>query len=299
MAKILISGGTGMVGRRLTALLLKAGYEVNNLSRSGSAPQGATGFRWNYPTGEIDEKAFEGVSKVIHLAGAPVADGLWTASRKKILTESRLKTGELLVKTSLKLGISLDQFITASGIAYYGFEPDNHSYTEEDPVGPGYLGELARQWEGVSKPLEDQGIPVTRIRIGVVLGPEGALPKLALPVKWGVGSAMGNGRQVMSWIHLEDLCQLFLFCVQNDQTGIFNAVSPEPRTQKDFIRTIAKVVNRPMWAPAIPGGLLKMAAGDMAREMLLGGITVSSEKIRNLGFEFQYPDLHSALRDLL
>ena len=299
MAKILISGGTGMVGKRLIALLLQAGYEVNNLSRSGSAPPGAQGFQWNYQTGEIDERAFEGVSRVIHLAGAPVANGLWTKARKQTLIDSRLKTGALLVDTCLKQGLQLDQFITASGIAFYGYEPNPHTYTEEDTLGSGFLGDLADQWERVPDRLEDSGVAVTRLRIGVVLGPDGALPKLALPVKWGVGSPMGNGKQIMSWIHLEDLCRLFLFCVQNQTDGVFNAVAPGFCTQREFIQSLAKVLKRPLWAPPVPGAMMRMVAGDMAREMLLGGITVSSDKIQNLGFKFLFPQVQPALRDLL
>ncbi len=300
MAKILISGGTGMVGRQLVPMLIQAGHEVHNLSRSGKAPEGATGFHWDYQTGTIDRQAFDGVTHIIHLAGASVADGRWTTARKKIMVDSRLKTGSLLVKTCKEIGLKPKQFISASGIAYYGYEPGPQVYTEEDGNGPGFLGDLSDKWEGVLAPLEEEGIDVTRLRIGVVLGKEGgALPKLALPVKWGVGSRMGNGKQVMSWIHLNDLCRLIVFCLENQTSGTFNAVAPGYCTQQEFTQSLASVLKRPLWAPPIPAFFLRAVARDMASEMLLGGIAVSSEKIRNRGFTFQFPMLKPALENLM
>jgi len=298
--KVLITGGTGLVGQTLSIILREKGYEVAWLSRNKNAQSPFEVFSWNISDGSIEDKALDGVDYILHLAGAGIADKKWTAARKKVLENSRIKSTRLLYDKISGSEHKPKAFISASAIGFYGFSTTEHIYTEDDPPADDYLGELCQRWENTVDQFEQLNIRTVKIRIGIVLSKKGgALEKMALPVKFGLGAALGSGRQYFAWIHIRDLAGIFLRAIEDDKlSGPYNAVAPEHVTNDHFNKAIAKVVKRPYWLPKVPGGIFKVLMGEMAG-MLLNGSRVSSKKIRDAGFKFEFPELEGALRDLL
>lgn len=299
---VLISGGSGLVGSHLTDLLLAQGYHVSHLSRQARTARrhNLTVYHWDPAAGIIDPEAIKEADYIVHLAGESVASGRWTQAKKKSIKESRVQTTDLLVKNVLEHKPGLKCFISASAIGYYGHRDSEDFATEEDPAGTGFLPETARLWESGTDPLQEAGIRLVTIRIGIVLSDKGgALPKMIQPIKMLAGSPLGTGKQYMSWIHIDDLCKLFIFALENDDiTGVYNGVAPSPVTNKEMTEIAANALNRPLFLPAVPTLFLKIMLGDMS-EIVLEGAKVSSKKIENAGFSFQYRDLNSALRHLL
>jgi len=296
--KILITGASGMIGTKLTEHLLNEGHVVSHLGRSkknGEIPS----FVWNVEKGQIDEKALEGVDTIINLAGAGVADKRWTASRKKLILESRTQSCALLYESLRRTSHEVTTFITASAIGYYGFD-SAEVCTEESPPGNDFLAQVTRQWEATADRISILGIRVVKLRIGIVLSNTGgALMEMARPVRWWVGSPLGSGRQVMSWIHIDDLCRMFLRASVNEQmSGAYNAVGPEWATNEELTGAIAKILHKPILLPPVPAFALRLALGEMA-DMVLTGSKISSAKIQRAGFEFQFKSLEPALSNLL
>ncbi len=296
---ILITGASGLVGSRLTELLLQKGYGVAHLGRekkSGNVPS----FVWDVKKGTMDAKALEGVDTIIHLAGAGVADKRWTPERKREILESRTKSSDLLYQTLKNKKHSVKTVVSASAIGIYGFGLDNTVVmTEDSKHGGDYLSNVVVEWEREVDQITSLGIRVAKIRIGIVLSEKGgALPEMARTIKLGIGSPLGTGTQLLSWIHLDDLCAIFIKAVEDgSMTGAYNAVTPHAITNREMTKAIAKVLHRPLWAPAVPGFVLKLVVGEMAA-IVLNGSKVSSSKIERAGFQFKFTDLESALRDL-
>ncbi len=301
MSKIvLVTGGTGLVGTRLTSLLIEKGYQVRYLSRNPGKVSEVESFSWDIDRQTIDEKALDGVDYIIHLAGAGVADKKWTIQRKKEILQSRTKSTEVLRSALANKDHQVKAFISASAVGYYGWDTGGVWKKEDSRFGDDFLATVTKSWEAEVDQVEKLGIRVAMLRIGIVLSDKGgALKELTKPIKWGAGAALGKGDQYMSWIHLDDLCKMFIHALENDTIqGIYNAVAPNPVTNKELSKLSAKVLGKPFFLPNVPGFVLKLALGEMA-SMVLGGNRVSSEKIQNDGFTFTYPEVEPALNDLL
>jgi uncharacterized protein len=297
--KILITGATGLIGSRLTSLLLQKGYQVFHLgrtSRNGAVP----GFVWDIENGLLDTNALEGVDTIIHLAGAGIADKRWSARRKREIRESRTRSTRLLFDTLNKSRHQVKNFIAASAIGYYGFENNDQVFHEDDRAGSDFLSSVVKDWEQEIDQVRRLDIRVVKIRIGIVLTPEGgALKEIARPIRLGFGAPLGTGKQVMSWIHLDDLCNLFLYATENQQMeGAYNAVTPYPATNLEFTRVVAATLHRPLWLPPVPGFVLRLLVGEVA-DLVINGSNVSPSRIQQVGFQFQFPELEKALNNLL
>ncbi|MGB3586726.1 MAG: TIGR01777 family oxidoreductase [Tunicatimonas sp.] len=298
---VLISGGTGLVGTRLTQLLQEKGCTVTHLSRSVSGDEKVKTYQWNIEKKEIDPEALTGVDYIIHLAGASIADKRWTDKRKELILKSRTESTQLLRDSIAKLGNhAIKAFVSASAVGYYGIDTGSAWVKEESPSGDGFAAEVTRQWETAVDEVTQLNIRVVKIRIGIVLSEKGgALVKIMQPIKLGAGAPLGRGGQYMSWIHLDDLCHLFIFALeQKDMAGVYNGVAPHPATNHELTKKTADVLNKPLFLPNVPAFALKLLLGEMA-QVVTGGNRVSSKKIEEAGFEFKYTELRPALVDLL
>ncbi|MEP4531808.1 MAG: TIGR01777 family oxidoreductase [Cyclobacteriaceae bacterium] len=295
--KILITGGSGLVGNHLSNLLTEAGHQVVHLSRNVSGNEPYPTFKWDIHKGEIDETAFDQVTHIVHLAGAGVADKKWTDERKKVILDSRIKSTELLFTYASKLDLNLKSYISASAIGLYPYNDEVWAYEHTDP-GEGFLPDVVKEWEKAADLF--QGVAsVAKVRIGVVLSPEGgAMAEIARPIKMFAGAPLGSGQQVMSWIHIHDLAGIFKFIIEEEIQGVFNATSPNPATNAQLTRCIARALQKPLILPKVPAFVMKMMLGQMA-EIVLKGSKVSSAKIQTAGFNFKFPELDEAVKDLL
>ncbi|MEM9857119.1 MAG: TIGR01777 family oxidoreductase [Bacteroidota bacterium] len=297
---VLITGGSGLVGSRISELLLKKDYKVRWISRKGGKKGEIEVFKWDVERGEIDVSCLEGTDFIIHLAGAGVADKKWTKERKKEIRESRTKSTQLLKQTLDQNEHSVKAFISASAVGFYGWNSGGVWKKEESRFGDDFLATVTKAWEAEVDEVAKLGIRTAKLRIGIVLSEKGgALKELSKPIKMGAGAALGSGDQYMSWIHLDDLSNMFIYAVENeDISGIYNAVGPNPVTNKELSQQTAKVLGKPFFLPNVPGFVMKLMLGEMA-SMVLGGSRVSCEKISNTGFKFLFPELNPALEDLL
>ncbi len=303
---ILLTGATGLVGKELGKALIKEGHELIVLSQDSSKaktilPFPAKVFSWGANFEELPKDILNGVEAIIHLAGESIASGRWTKKRKERIYESRILTTRKLVNAvkaaHLKGDLKLKHFISASAIGIYGNRGDE-LVNEESSLGNDYLASVCKDWEKETLSLNEIGIRVVNPRIGIVLSAQGgALEKMLLPFSLGLGGAIGLGRQWMSWIHLEDLVQLFLFVLKNQEIkGSLNAVAPNPVTNKEFSKVLASSLERPLFFP-VPPLMLKVILGEMST-LILAGQRVSSEKALNNGMKFKYPNLYSALKEI-
>jgi hypothetical protein len=299
--KILITGATGLIGTELVALLLQNGVTVHYLTTSKKKIESKPnyhGFFWNPNQGIIDENALMGVDSIIHLAGATVAKR-WTSKYKQEIIESRILSSNVLFKALKDNPHSVKQIVSASAIGIY---PDSltKNYTEENAdIDESFLGKVVMKWEESVNKFKLLNIKVTKIRTGLVLSTKGgALPEMLKPINMGIGSPFGSGKQVQSWIHINDLVELYLFAVQNELNGAYNAVAPNPVTNKKLTQEIAAVVKKPLFMPNIPKFLMALVLGEM-HTILFASQNVSSDKIEEEGFKFQYKQLDKALINLL
>ncbi len=298
MQRVLITGGTGLVGQRLSELLTENNYEVAHLSRNPTKGKYET-FYWNVKKNEIDKEAIKNSDVVIHLAGASVVGKRWTKKWKREIYDSRINSTRLLVDSIRNHNSRLNYFISASAIGFYGWDTGDQPVDEGTEKGEGFLADVVADWENEVSKLDEFGVKNAKARIGIVLSDNGAaLVEMMRPIKMGFGAALGSGKQYMSWIHVDDLCQLFIHLLKNEETGIFNAVAPEPTTNRDFTEQLAKKLKKPLFLPNVPSLALRLMLGEM-QVMLTGGNKVSSKKIEQTGFNFQYPSLHSALKNLV
>ena len=299
--KILIAGATGLVGNVLVELCHKEGHTVNYLTTSKDKIKNQDnyqGFYWNPEKGEIDTNCLVGIDVLVNLAGATIAKR-WTESYKKEILQSRIQTARILFKALKEKQVAISQYISASAIGVY---PSSTSaiYDENfDGISPTFLGKVVKAWEESADVFQELNIAVTKIRIGLVLSEKGgALEAMIKPIKFYIGSPLGSGKQWQSWIHIHDLARLFMFCIKESKKGIYNAVAPNPVTNKVLTKSIAKIIGKPLWLPNVPKFILKIMLGEM-HIILLVSQNVSPKKIEDAGFAYKYSSLDSALENLL
>lgn len=298
---VLISGGTGFIGRHLTFLLIANGYSVSVLSRSQKQNTADISYyQWDVEKQYIDENAVLNADYIIHLAGEGIADKRWTKARKEAILKSREESVRLIYNALVQNNKKLDAFVSASGIGIYGAVNGPEICNENTPPANDFLGTTCQKWEAAADAIASLGIRVVKIRTGLVLGKEEGFLKKILPIfQLGLGSALGSGKQYMPWIHVDDLCNIYLEALNNPaMTGAYNAAICDDTTNEVFSKTLAKTLGRSLWLPNVPAFVLKMVLGEMA-QIILAGRRVSSVKIENTGFQFQYRSLEKAVRDCL
>ncbi|MEN8249150.1 MAG: TIGR01777 family oxidoreductase [Bacteroidota bacterium] len=298
-SNILIAGGSGLIGSHLSSMLIDKGYTVGHLTR-GSTIIGdhINQFNWDVDNGEIDDTAILWADHIINLAGENVGQRWKDDTRDKILI-SRVAATQLLVDALVKNNKRVSSFINASAIGIYGEDTGEESLNENSLRGDGFLASVAKCWERAAGGVKDYAERFVVLRIGVVLTPAGgALEKMLQPIRWGVGSALGSGKQWISWIHINDLCRMFLMTIEEPIRGVLNGVAPNPVTNLEFTRELAKKMKKPLLMPRVPAFILKLLLGKMAI-MVLGSNKVSPEAFQEEGFKFEYETLSKALDSLI
>lgn len=297
---ILITGGTGLIGQHLTKILLDKGHVISYLSRKKEDIPGVKVYQWDIEKGFIEDTALKDIDYIIHLAGAGIADKRWTEKRKQEIIDSRIKPILLLNRYLQAQKTKLKAFISSSGISYYGTDTGETILDENSPAGNDYLANCTKMWEAETQKFT-QADRVVSLRTGVVLSEKGgALAKLIQPVKFGLGSPLGDGRQWMSWIHIEDMCRLYTQAIEDEKMqGSYNAVAPNPVRNEDMTSVAAEVLRRPLWLPNVPAFVLKLIFGELAT-VVLGGNNVNNRRVaEELSFSYKFPLLKGALEDLL
>ncbi len=292
MAKIVITGGTGLVGKALEKILNERNHEVCILTRN---PKQKNHYKWDLATNFIAPEALENADYIIHLAGAGIADKKWTDVRKKELISSRVDTVNLLFKKIQEQKTNLKGFISSSGISYYGAITTENIFEEDDKAGHDFISKICVEWENAAHQFSALEIPITILRTGVVLSNNGgALKKMNTPLFL---SALGTGKQYIPWIHIDDLCMMYVQAVEdNNFSGIFNAAAPEHHTNASFTKTLGKVLRKFVTPFNVPKFILKLAVGELA-VIVLEGSRVSTKKIETR-FSFKFPSLKDALADI-
>jgi uncharacterized protein (TIGR01777 family) len=294
--KVLISGATGMIGSALTRELESKGHQTTRLTRS---PGSADDVGWDPSAGEIDASRLEGVDAVVHLAGESIAEGRWTAERKRRILESRRQGTGLLARTIANLSEPPGVMVGASAVGYYG-DRGNELLREDSGPGNNFLAEVCRVWEKAADPAREAGIRVVHTRFGVVLSPKGGALGTTLPIfKLGGGGRIGSGRQYWSWVALDDVVGSIIHALENDSVeGPVNVGSPDPLTNAEYTKVLGKVLNRPTVFP-LPAPAARLMLGEIADELLLASARMEPSKLEETGYEFRYPELEDALRHLL
>lgn len=297
--KVLITGGSGLIGSRLTQLLKEKNIEVVHLSRSPSSKFGIKVYEWSWKKKEINENCFNGVTDVIHLAGAGIADKPWTMSRKHEIIKSRVETANLIFESLKKLNRTLNSYISASGIGYYGAITTDKVFSENDAPHDDFIAKSCIYWEKSADQFTELSSRVVKIRTGVVLDKKsGALAKMDKTIKYGIGAPIGTGKQAMPWIHIDDIANLYLeVLLDNTYNGVYNAVAPEQVTNEEVTKEIAAILKRPLFLPKVPAFVLRTIYGELS-DIILKGSHVSPGKLLNSGFEFKFPILKQALEDV-
>jgi len=286
------------LGTHLTKTLLDKGYEVSHLSRTqGNNPDVKT-YLWDVAKGEIDENSIIGVDTIVHLAGAGVVDERWSDERKQELIDSRTKSIGLIYQVLRKKNHIVNSVISASATGFYG-DRGAEVLTEESDSGSDFLADVCIKWEAAVDNGKELGLRIVKFRTGIVLDKNGgALPQLANPVKWGVGSPLGSGKQWMPWIHWRDVVKMYIYGIENAAlSGVYNMTGPNPVTNKQLTKAVATQLHKPFWAPNVPVFVLKLILGEM-RIAVLESAKTSSKKIEDTGFKFDYPQLSGALKDI-
>jgi hypothetical protein len=304
METILITGGSGLVGRTLTGLLLKKGYQVIILTRKITDKNPKPNLKyalWDIKNNFIDVEAIQASDYIIHLAGAGVVDKKWTATYQQEIVDSRVNSSSLIIETLKNNPNKVKALISSSAIGWYG--PDlslNHQFVETDKYDDSFLGNTCKLWEDSVDPAQQMGIRVCKLRTGIVLSKEGgALKEFLKPIKLGVAAILGDGKQMVSWIHIDDLCRMFLHAIENKElSGSYNAVAPHPVSNKNLTLTLAKLIKGVFFMPSyVPSFILKLMMGKRSIEVLKS-CYVSAEKISKSGFTFFFPSIEVALNDL-
>ncbi len=308
MQTVLISGGTGLVGKALTNLLTAKGYSVIILSRQLSAGRhyfaspNVSFAQWDVKKQEMDVAALQQADYIIHLAGAGVMDKKWTEEYKKEIVDSRVNSSKLIVECLQQHPNKVKAVISASAIGFYGKDEEPPKvFTEEAPADKSFLGSTCQLWEESMQPVIALNKRLVQLRIGIVLSKEGgALKEFITPIKMGVAAILGNGKQIISWVHIDDLCRMFLFAIENENiNGIYNAVAPAAVSNKLLTLTLAKKIKRLFYIPFyVPTFILKIMLGSRSIE-ILKSTTVSCKKIIAAGFNFQFENIEMALGDLV
>ena len=306
MSTVLITGGTGLIGKHLSHLLVQKGYKVVILTRN--IPQqnhpSISYAKWDIANNNIDKDAVTKADYIVHLAGAGVADERWTDKRKQEIIDSRVKSSELIVKTLKENPNQVKAVLSASAIGWYG--PDNNEtvkkgFTEDALPDDDFLGKTCRLWEESIQPVESLGIRLVKLRTGIVLSKDGgAFTEFRKPVKFGIAGIINGGDQVVSWIHIEDICRMYWYAIQNEQIqGVYNAVAPNPVTNKTLTLEIAKQSRGKLYIPVhVPSFAIRLMLGEMSVEVLKS-VTVNASKIKSTGFQFMYPTIEAAIKELV
>ena len=306
MKTVLLTGGTGLVGRTLTSHLISKGYKVIILTRKIplAAQEQVEYATWNVSSQTIDVQAIQKADYIVHLAGAGVVDKRWTDDYKKEIKDSRTQSSALLVTTLQNNTNNVKAVISASAIGWYGADVKStgtqKGFLETDKPANDFLGETCKLWEESIEPVEQLEIRLVKLRTGIVLSNDGgALAEFKKPIKMGIAGILGNGKQMVSWIHIDDLCRMFIAAIENDlMSGSYNAVAPAPVSNKDLTMELATLMKGKFFIPAhVPAFVLKLVLGESSIEVLKS-TTVSCEKIRQTGFNFLYPDITHALQQL-
>ncbi len=307
MATILISGGTGLIGTALTGLLRQHHHQVIILTRQLPGTRAADGITyalWDTGKQTIDANAVGKADYIIHLAGAGVADKRWTAKRKQEIVESRVRSSALLLKGLSETPNTVKAVVSASAIGWYGADPripHEPPFSETDRPAADFLGETCVQWEKSIAAAGNAGRRLAILRTGIVLSNKGgALAEFMKPIRLGVAAILGSGKQVVSWIHIDDICRMYLQAITDESMqGIYNAVAPEPVSNKELTIALAKQMRKNFYLPVhVPAAFLKIGLGEMSTEVLKS-TTVSASKIRETGFVFVYPAIDSAVNALV
>jgi len=305
MTNVIITGGTGTIGTRLSNFLVKRGYNVIIFTRGTNnkkTDNHISYVHWDVDKGIVDKAAIGNADYIINLAGAAVAEKSWTEERKKLIMESRTKACALLVKALKEIPNKVKAVVSASASGYYG--PDtllslNDGFTEDDPAGNDFLAEVCEQWEESIEPVTELGKRLVILRTGLVMSKKGgAYKEFTKSLKYRVAAVLGNGRQMQSWIHEDDICNMYLFAIENEQlSGVYNAVAPHPVNNKTLIFSIAKACHKffiPVFAPRF---IISAMLGEMSTEVLKSA-NLSSKKIEQAGFSFMFPEITEAAEDL-
>lgn len=289
---ILIAGGSGFIGTRIKTALERAGHRVSILSRN---PTHASSIFWDPYGGKLDRAAIADTEVLINLSGAGIADRRWTRKRKQELEDSRIKTNSFLAQ-QLDYMPKLQHFISASGITCYGFNEDGHFYREEEAYGEDYVSLLVKDWEK-SADLFAVRVPVCKLRIAVVLSESGgALERIMQPINMGIGSPIGSGKQIVQWVHMDDLARIFVHAIEQRLEGAFNTCAGND-TNAELTSLLAKKRNKSLWMPNVPSFLMQLVFGEMS-VLLLEGVKVSNQKLISTDFQFTFPTLSEAIEAL-
>lgn len=298
--RILLSGSSGLVGSSLVPLLTSGGNSIVSLVRQKARP-GKNEIYWQPTFGSVDKPAIDAFAPeaVIHLAGESIASGRWNDRKKKLIRDSRVLGTQALATALANLTVKPKVFICASAIGFYGSRGDER-LTESSAAGTGFLPTVCQEWEAACQPARDVGIRVVNLRYGMILSQEGgALKKLLLPFKLGAGGVIGNGRQYMSWVAIDDAVQIIRFALENEKlSGAVNAVAPQALTNREFTKTLGRVLWRPTCFP-MPASTARMLFGEIADALLLASDRVVPEKLEKAGYAFKYPELKPALKHLI
>jgi uncharacterized protein (TIGR01777 family) len=311
MATVLITGGTGLIGTALTKELLNKDYNVIVLTRSPEKYSNTSRLSyagWDIERQAIDKSAITKADYIIHLAGAGVADKRWTSKRKNEIFESRTKSSELIVKALKENENAVKGLVSASGIGWYGSSfpgdgkgTEKYPFTETDPPAEDFLGTTCQAWEASIDPVASFGKRLVKFRTGVVMSKEGgALREFKKPLRFGLATILGNGKQVMSWIHIDDLVCLYIYAIENEKLqGVYNVVAPLPLTNKKLILQLARCIRGKFFVPIfVPSFILEIVFGEMSIEVLKSA-AVSGEKIKKEGYSFLYPSFKAACKTVL
>lgn len=296
--RILITGATGLVGRKLIHQLQQNGHDVSILSRTTSKTKDVKVFLWDVYNQKIDQACMDGIDTIIHLAGEPIADKKWTKERKQQIIDSRVMSTHLLYKTIKEIGAKIKTFISASAVGFYGDRGDQILH-EEDEAGSGFMAHCCQLWENAVDEGKSDGIRIIKFRIGVILTTgDGALAAMDKPIRFFVGAPLGSGKQWVPWVHIDDIVSIFSTAVnQPGFEGTYNACAPFPVTNQTLTKAIAKVLHRPVWPIRVPEKVLEMILGKMSAVVTLSSNT-SAQKLLNTGFNFKYTHLEDALTDI-
>jgi uncharacterized protein (TIGR01777 family) len=299
LKNILITGGSGMIGDRLTDLLLQRGYHVSHLGRTKREGK-VTSFVWDIERQYIDPEALRGVDAIVHLAGANVGDKRWTKKRKDVILRSRIDPTRLLYNELKKQNHSVTTVICAAGSSYYGLDNGGKFAEEDDKPGDDFLAVVSQLWERELDKFGDLGLRVVKLRAAIVLSPKGgALKKMKRPTELYVGAVLASGKQPVTWIHIDDHCGIIIKALEDtSMKGAYNSVAPNPVTNEQFTKEMAAALHRPIILPHAPAFILRIVFGEMA-DVVLYGIRISSEKIIRAGYTFKFPNLREAFEDLL